>query len=95
METDEPTKSKDDTKMTGDDMVWIKPEGPYTPDCPIGNPYCKYGYGDGAGWMCWKWAEPVRVRGKEPCLCVAATGVYIYVQIAHYVSRPAVSPEVR
>ena len=39
LETDEPTKSKDDTKMTGDDMVWIKPEGPYTPDCPIGNPY--------------------------------------------------------
>ena len=37
----------------------------------------------------------IKVRGKEPCLCVAATGVYIYVQIAHYVSRPAVSPEVR
>ena len=31
----------------------------------------------------------IKVRGKEPCLCVAATGVYIYVQIAHYVSRPA------
>ena len=61
-ETDEPTKSKDDTKMTGDDMVWIKPEGPYTPDCPIGNPYCKYGQGRGAGWMCWEWAE---IHNKE------------------------------
>ena len=38
-------------------VEWTEPEGPYNPDCPIGNYYCKHGYGEGAGWMCWKWLE--------------------------------------
>ena len=50
-----PVESENNTDWSK--IVWKKPEGPYTPNCPIGNPYCKYGYGDGAGWMCWKWAE--------------------------------------
>lgn len=42
-----------DPLLTGS---WVQPPGPYTPGCPIGNPYCKYGQLGGAGWSCWKWA---------------------------------------
>ncbi|KAJ8252967.1 hypothetical protein GJAV_G00207700 [Gymnothorax javanicus] len=45
-----------DRNVTGSDE-WVCPPEPYTPNCPIGNPYCKHGQGGGAGWACWKWAE--------------------------------------
>ena len=34
LETDRSTESE------RGNIVWTKPEGAYTPDCPIGNPYC-------------------------------------------------------
>ena len=43
---------------------WRMPEGPYTAECPIGNPYCTQE--GGSGWACWDWAESHQPEKPKP-----------------------------